>query len=230
MKASAIIVAAGSGTRLGLALPKAFVRIDGQSMLGRVLHTMRAVDSIGEVVIAAPDKMEAEARAEVSAAGLEIPVKITAGGERRQDSVRRALALTSAEAEIIVVHDAARPFATPAIFASSLQAVGAGIAGAIAAVPLADSLKLVDQNFVRSTVPRTRLWQAQTPQTFRREVLVAAHERAVREHLTATDDAELVEAAGGKIVVVEGSPLNLKVTTPDDLRMAEAIARSLFPR
>jgi 2-C-methyl-D-erythritol 4-phosphate cytidylyltransferase len=116
LTASAIIVAAGSGVRLGSDVPKAFAKIGGRSMLSYSLATVRQVDAIGEVVIAVPDGFENAARAEVAAAGLSVPVKITPGGLERQDSVRIALGLTSAESELILVHDAARPLATREIF------------------------------------------------------------------------------------------------------------------
>jgi 2-C-methyl-D-erythritol 4-phosphate cytidylyltransferase len=229
MRASAIIVAAGSGNRLGLGTSKAFVRIGSTTVMAFTLRTMRTINAIEEVVITVPAGMEPAARAEVTAAALEVPVKITAGGVARQDSVRIALALTSAEAELIVVHDAARPFATAAIFESCLQAAARGD-GAIVAIPLADTLKRVEGHAISATVARAGLWQAQTPQCFRRAVLIEAHERALRDHLAATDDANLVERLGAMVEVVEGSPLNLKITTPDDLRLAAAIAPSLFPR
>lgn len=222
-------MAAGSGTRLGLQSPKAFVRLAGQTLLAYSLRAIGAVAEIDEVVIAAPIGMELAARAEVAAAAMEIPVKITPGGAERQDSVRIALALTSAEAEIVVVHDAARPFATPAIFAAAIAAA-AHAGAAIAAIPVADTLKRVDARTIFATLARAGLWQAQTPQAFRREILIRAHERATRERDRATDDAELAERIGLRVAVVDGSALNLKITTPDDLRIAEALAAALFPR
>jgi 2-C-methyl-D-erythritol 4-phosphate cytidylyltransferase len=227
MKASAIIVAAGSGTRLGLEMPKAFVRIARISLLMRVLQTIGGVEAIGEVVLAVPAGMQKSARAD--AAGLQIPVKITEGGVERQDSVRLALTLTSAEADLIVVHDAARPFATPAMFSACIDAATQS-GGAIVAIPVADTLKQVKGQAIAATVPRDGLWQAQTPQAFRRKLLVWAHEWAIRERITVTDDADLVQRLGMRVQVVQGSALNLKITTPDDLRIAEAIARFVFPR
>jgi len=226
MKASALIVAAGSGTRLGLETPKAFVRLGGMTLLARVLRTLRLVDAIGEAVVAVPSGMERAARGEANAVGVEIPVKITSGGAERQDSVRIALAFTSAEAEIVVVHDAARPFATPAMFSECIEAA-ARIGGAIAAIPLADTLKRVDGRSIQSTLTRSGLWQAQTPQAFNRALLVEAHARASGDGTVATDDSDLAERLGVRVEVVEGSPLNLKITTPDDLAMANAIAARL---
>ena len=226
MTASAIIVAAGSGVRLGRRTPKAFVKIGGRTMLAYSLDAIAQVASITEIVIAVPDGHESAARAEVTAANIALPIKITRGGAERQDSVRIALALTSAESDLVVVHDAARPLATPAMFASCLDAARRAD-GAIAAIAVADTLKRVAGSRVVETVARAGLWQAQTPQAFRRDVLIAAHERAVREGFIATDDADLVERFGAQgsahVEVVEGSTANIKVTTPADLAVVEAI-------
>ncbi|MGH7815587.1 MAG: 2-C-methyl-D-erythritol 4-phosphate cytidylyltransferase [Candidatus Binataceae bacterium] len=224
MKASAIIVAAGSGTRLGSAGPKAFVKLNGRALLAYSLEAIAQVPSIEEAVIAVPPGFESAARAEVSAAGLEIPVKIVPGGAERQDSVRIALALISAEAEIVVVHDAARPFATPELFEACIAAA-ARSGGAIAAIPASDTLKRAEDGTIVATVARANLWQAQTPQAFRRDLLVAAHRDAAAAKFAATDDADLVERAGGRVAIVEGSALNLKITTPADRSIAEAIAK-----
>lgn len=245
MKASAIIVAAGSGTRLGFDVPKAFVELGGHSMLSYSLRTIAAVAAIEEAVIALPAEMESRARADIKDAGLEIPVKLTQGGAERQDSVRIALELTSAEAELVVVHDAARPFATPTMFEAALTAA-ARSGGAIVATPLADTLKRIDLDdaddeddgagdrararIITATVARAGLWQAQTPQAFRRDLLIRAHQRAVHEQVAATDDAHLVELLGAKVEVVEGSALNFKITTAADLHLAElAVTSHLKP-
>ncbi len=271
MRASAIVVAAGSGLRLGAGIPKAFVPFGGSTLLGATLRTIGAVPTIGELVITVPAGMEARARHEVDAAGLEIPVKIVAGGAERQDSVRIALSLTSAEAELIVVHDAARPLASVAMFEACLERAAA-IGAAIVAIPVADTLKRVAKNDraggteqgarqcseaeragesascvqknesatrgqnqgaaesatrgqnIVATLPRAGLWQAQTPQAFRRRLILDAHARAMQAGITATDDSDLVEQTGAGVAVVPGSPANLKITTTDDLRLAEALA------
>ena len=222
MSASAIIVAAGSGVRLGSNMPKAFVKLGGRAMLSYSLATVAQVASISEVVIAVPEGFENAARAEVSAAGLAMPVKITPGGIERQDSVRIALELTGSESQLVIVHDAARPLATSAIFDACLAAA-ARAGGAIAAIPVSDTLKRVADTAITATVARAGLWQAQTPQAFRRDLLVAAHQRAISEKIAATDDADLVERTGARVEVVEASTNNLKITTPSDLAIVEAI-------
>lgn len=226
MKASVIIVAAGSGSRLGFGEPKAFVKVRGRTMLSYCLGTIARVRDLDEAVIAVPAGMESAVREECARAGLAIAVKITAGGAERQDSVRIALALTSAESEVVAVHDAARPFADPALFERCIE-TAARTGAAIAAIPVADTLKRVTNRSIRETVSRAGLYQAQTPQAFQRKLLAAAHERAVREKIAATDDADLVEQLGGTIEIVEASAINLKITTKADLAIAEAIAASM---
>jgi 2-C-methyl-D-erythritol 4-phosphate cytidylyltransferase len=225
MKASAIIVAAGSGNRLGRAELKAFVKIAGRAMLSYSLRTITEVSEIEEIVIAAPAGMERAARAEANAAGVKLPVKITAGGAERQDSVRIALALTSAEAEVIVVHDAARPFADADLFARCIAAARRS-GGGIAATPLSDTLKRGADGIIAATVARAGLWRAETPQAFQRHQLVAAHEHATREKIAATDDSDLVEQIGARVELVESRVINLKITTPADLALAELLAAS----
>jgi 2-C-methyl-D-erythritol 4-phosphate cytidylyltransferase len=225
MRVSVIVVAGGSGSRLGASTPKAFVKIRDATLLTRVLRTISAFAAADEVVIAVPAGMESAARDEADLIGLAIPVKIVAGGSERQDSVRIALDFTSAEAEIIVIHDAARPFATAAMFDACLT-TAARVGAAIVAIPVADTLKRVDRETIAETVPRAALWQAQTPQAFRRHMLVSVHEKALREEVVATDDADLVERGGATVAIVMGSPLNLKITTAEDLKLAEAIVAS----
>ena len=196
-------------------------------MLHYSLRAIAALEQIGEAVVTVPAGMERRARAEVERAGLDIPVKLVAGGAQRQDSVRIALGFTSAESEVVLVHDAARPFATSALLAACIDAAQRAD-GAIAAIAVADTLKRVESRTITATVAREELWQAQTPQAFKRAALVEAHDRAIRERWAATDDAELIERCGGRIEVVESSATNLKITTPADLEIAEALATRIF--
>ncbi|MGA2410351.1 MAG: 2-C-methyl-D-erythritol 4-phosphate cytidylyltransferase [Candidatus Binataceae bacterium] len=229
MQAAAIIVAAGSGTRLGSPLPKAFVCVAGRTMLSYSLRTIAAVPAVMELIVMVPAGMETVARAEVTSADPQLPVILAAGGIERQDSVRIALGLTSSEADLVIVHDAARPFAPLVLFQRCIDRA-AQDGAAIAAIPLADTLKRVDERGrIGATVPRAGLWQAQTPQVFARKLIVAAHDYALGRGIKATDDADLVEQMGQTVEVVEGSPMNLKITAPDDLALAEALAARLFP-
>jgi 2-C-methyl-D-erythritol 4-phosphate cytidylyltransferase len=226
MRASAIIVAAGSGSRLGRAEPKAFVPLGGQAMLYYSLAAIARVAGISEIIVTVPSGMQTAARDCARAAGAaDLPIKITPGGAERQDSVRIALAVVSVESELVLIHDAARPLANPELFAACLAAAERA-GGAIAAIPVADTLKRVADGVIAATIPRAELWQAQTPQAFRRSILLAAHERATSEKIAATDDADLAERIGARVEVVESIAPNLKITTPADLAMAEAILAS----
>lgn len=222
MKVSAIVVAAGSGARLGLDTPKAFVRLGEQTIVSYSLRTLSRIADVVEIVMTVPAGMQEAARTEAEKARLEIPVKLAPGGAERQDSVRIALELTSVESDLVIVHDAARPFASADLFEACLRAAARRDA-AIAAIPVADTLKRVEQGAITATVERSALYKAQTPQAFRRSLLVQAHDFARRERISATDDANLVEQAGGRVEIVEGSAFNLKITTPADLKLAEAL-------
>lgn len=222
MRASAIIVAAGSGSRLGSVTPKAFIQLGSRSLLYYSLRTIAQVPALCEAVVTVPAGMEAAAGAEAARAGLKIPVKIAPGGIERQDSVRIGLALTGAESDCVVIHDAARPFATPAMFDQALRAASEHGA-AIAAIAVADTLKRVESGAIVATIPRAALYQAQTPQAFRRDLLKRAHRHALENNIAATDDADLVERIGASVRIVDGSPLNLKITTPADLEIAQAL-------
>lgn len=223
MKASAIIVAAGSGVRLGYSQPKAFVELGDSPLLFYCLRTLREVAAVAEVIVAIPPGKQAAARAAAARAGLAVPVKLTEGGAERQDSVRIALSLASAEGSVVLVHDAARPFAPAALFSACIEAASR-VGGAIAAIPVADTLKEVQRNVIRRTHPRDGLFAAQTPQAFRRELLIAGH--SATPSARATDDAFLVEQLGTSVEIVAGTSLNFKITTPEDLRLARALIAS----
>jgi 2-C-methyl-D-erythritol 4-phosphate cytidylyltransferase len=209
--AAALLVAAGSGERLGAGRPKAFVELAGRPMLEWSLAALRAA-GIAEVVVALPP-------------GVPAPegVRGVPGGATRSASVRAALAEVSAD--VVLVHDAARPLVTPDVFARVLDAL-AGADCAIAAARVADTVKEADASgAVVATLDRSRLWAVQTPQAFRRDVLTRALDVSADVLARATDDAWLVERAGGSVRVVETSPANFKVTTPHDLRVAEILLR-----
>ena len=148
------------------------------------------------------------------------------GGAERSDSVAAGLAALSADCSVVLVHDAARPFVEAAVIDAVIREARSGVA-AVAAVPVTDTIKEVsaDDRRVLRTVPRERLWRAQTPQGFPRALLVEAHDRAQRAGVSATDDAALVERLGAFVVVVPDSPRNVKITTPEDLAWAEAWAK-----
>jgi 2-C-methyl-D-erythritol 4-phosphate cytidylyltransferase len=212
MKAAAVLVAAGSGERLGADRPKAFVVLAGRPMLEWSLEALAAA-GIVDVVVAVPDGERVEG-------AMCVP-----GGVTRSESVRNALAAVPPGAEAVVVHDAARPLVTPEHFARALAALEQAD-GAIAAAPVTDTVKEAGADrVVERTLDRSRLWAIQTPQAFRRAVLERALETGPDVLAQATDDAWLVERAGGRVVVVESTPENFKVTTAHDLRVAELLLR-----
>jgi 2-C-methyl-D-erythritol 4-phosphate cytidylyltransferase len=206
----AIVVAAGQGERFGA--PKQFLAVGDQRLVDRAVAVAGA--ACDEVVLVLPEGRVWDG-APVAAA--------VAGGRTRSESVRAGLAAIASDAEIAVVHDAARPLATPELFELVIDAVRAGADAAVPALPVTDTLKRVDGDRVVGTVDRDGLVAVQTPQAFRVAALRAAHTGAA----DATDDAALVEAVGGTVVVVGGDPRNLKVTNVADVAVVEALLAAL---
>jgi 2-C-methyl-D-erythritol 4-phosphate cytidylyltransferase len=227
--AALVLVAAGPGSRLGANRPKALVELAGRSILDHALESVSnpaAAALLGAIVVVAPASHLGQVERLVARRIADGTV--VAGGRERQDSVRAGLE-ACAGAEIVVVHDAARPFVSPVTLAAAIAAA-ADHGAAVAALPAVDTVKIVDdERFVASTPPRDRVWLAQTPQAFRREVLLSAH-TAAGDNLS-TDDAALVEAVRGRVQIVSGDPLTRKITTADDLRWAEwVLASGQWPR
>ena len=223
---NAVIVAAGKGERMGTLLPKPFLALAGVPLLIHTMWSLTQSSLITKLVIVVAPERETLLRDILDVHGpFSVPTCIVHGGPERQDSVRLGLAALDTECEIVVIHDAARPFIAAEIIDRSV-AVAAEVGGALVAIPARDTLKRVDPHgTVRETVPRQNLWLAQTPQTFRVPLIRAAHARALSAGVAATDDTALVEQLGGQVKVVLGDPLNFKITTPDDLRLAEAILK-----
>jgi len=217
----AIVVAAGSGSRLGADEPKAFLTIGGRSIVEVAVEEVVNARAIDGLVLVAPEGSEDRMRAALSAVASDAAV--VGGGHSRQASVRAGLAVTPADATIIVVHDAARPFAAPELFAEVVARVASGADGAIPVLAISDTVKRVSDGRVVATEPRDGLVLAQTPQAFRAELLRAYHERAYADGLEVTDDAALFEVAGARVVTVPGDPSNFKITTALDLAHADAL-------
>ncbi len=216
--AIALIVAAGRGERLGAGRPKALVELAGRPMLDWSLQALAASPEIEQVVVALP---VGAGLPEVSGEGV-VGVE---GGATRSESVRCALEVAQ-EGGPVLVHDAARPLLTPAIVRHVLAALAADVDAdaAIAAAPVTDTIKRVaDHGGVLETLDRSSLWAVQTPQVFRRDALERALAQPADVLGEATDDAWLVERAGGRVVLASVSAENLKVTTPLDLEIAEEL-------
>ncbi|APH00381.1 2-C-methyl-D-erythritol 4-phosphate cytidylyltransferase [Janibacter indicus] len=215
-----VVVAAGSGTRLGAERPKAFVEVVGTTILERAVAGVLEA-AVDELVVVVPEDLVAEATGRVDPLRPEgVDVTVVAGGAERTDSVAAGLAALSDAVSVVLVHDAARCLTPVVVFERVLAALAAGAAGAIPGVPVVDTIKVVDAGGVITATPlRDSLRAVQTPQGFDRALLTAAHASGA----AATDDAALVEALGHDVIVVEGDALGLKITTVDDLARAERL-------
>lgn len=222
-----VVVAAGSGTRLERPEPKAFVKVAGRSILERALETVFSLRQAVQVIVVAPSAMlaEATALAESTAGSAASYLTVVAGGDTRQQSVAAGLAQLAPEIETVLVHDAARAFTPVGLFNAVIAGVSEAGAGVIPGLPVADTIKQTDwTGAVEKTIDRSALVAVQTPQGFPRVELVAAYSKATEDH---TDDAAVFSAAGNVVSVIDGDPLAFKITTPWDLRRAEALIASV---
>lgn len=222
MKTWGLIVAAGSGERLGAGDPKAFRFVAGRPMLAWSLRAFERCAHIDGVVVVTPAGWGGRVSKMAEAHAPALDVLAIGGGETRQASVRAGLRAIPADVGAVVVHDAARPLVTPGAIARAVEAL-ASAEGAVCALPVADTIKRAAYDRVAETVPRGDLWRAQTPQAFRIESLRDAHERALERGFEATDDAQVLEAAGRDVVLVPGDARNIKITVLEDLALAEAL-------
>jgi 2-C-methyl-D-erythritol 4-phosphate cytidylyltransferase / 2-C-methyl-D-erythritol 2,4-cyclodiphosphate synthase len=230
MFVSAILAAAGRGTRLGAGTPKQLLPLGERTILQRSFDVVERHDRIDEIVVALPPDLAHTPPSFLISSRK--PVRIVDGGMRRQDSVAKAFAQVSKSASLIVIHDAARPFASADLFTRVIEAAATGGA-AIAAVQAHDTVKEATaasgMRVVARTLPRESIYLAQTPQAFTRTVLEAAIEHGRRSVDAATDEASLAEHAGHPVRVVEGESTNIKITTPHDLRVSEALVQAQIP-
>jgi 2-C-methyl-D-erythritol 4-phosphate cytidylyltransferase/2-C-methyl-D-erythritol 2,4-cyclodiphosphate synthase len=227
---SVIIAAGGRGRRFGGAVPKQLLAVHGKSPLERALDTFASHDEVSEIIVALPEEFVADPPLYVS--GMSKPVRLVPGGARRQDSVANAFQLVDRGADVVVVHDAARPFVSEALISRTIAAA-AETGAAVAALRSSDTVKrgglpggspAGGHLLVAETLPRDAIYLAQTPQAFRRDVLQDA--LALSEVAAdATDEASLAERAGHRVRLVEGESTNIKITTPADAPVADAIAR-----
>ncbi|MFI5060656.1 MAG: 2-C-methyl-D-erythritol 4-phosphate cytidylyltransferase [Actinomycetales bacterium] len=219
-RVSVVVVAAGSGTRLGADVPKAFVALSGSTLLERSAHAVSGMREESHLIVVAPESFVAEARSQAERA-FGGPVSVVAGGETRQQSVARGLAMVPASVDVVLVHDAARALTPSALFDAVVAEVDARGHGVIPGLPVSDTIKRVGvRGDIHETVDRSVLSAVQTPQGFPRSDLVAAYAAATSDE---TDDAGLVTALGLDVSVIPGDELAFKVTTPADLRRAELV-------
>jgi 2-C-methyl-D-erythritol 4-phosphate cytidylyltransferase len=217
MKVSALITAGGYGRRMGVPAGKQFMEIAGKPLLLWTLAVFEQVKGLAEVVVVVNKEDFGRFKG--------LGVRLAQAGERRQDSVYQGLQQISKEAEIVVIHDGARPLVSVDLIQASIAAARDEGAGVVA-VPVKNTIKKVSpQNFVIGTEDRGLLWAAQTPQTFRVKLIKEAYEKARAEKIEATDDAALVERLGYAVKIVPGSYENIKVTTPEDVMLAELLLK-----
>jgi 2-C-methyl-D-erythritol 4-phosphate cytidylyltransferase len=217
----AIIAAAGTGSRMASDRPKQFLQLAGTPIIFHTLKPFELCDSIQEVIVVLPAEESAEFLAQAGKYGLRKLTRVVPGGATRADSVKRGLmAIRSATAEIVAVHDGVRPFVTVEEITETVAAAQRDGA-AILATPVTDTIKLVEGDAVVKTVERRTLRHALTPQCFRYELLRRAYDQVDVDDPSLTDESALVERLGQRVTIVDGSPRNIKITTPRDLVIAE---------
>jgi len=219
----AIIAAAGTGSRMASDRPKQFLQLAGTPIIFHTLKPFELCDSIQEVIVVLPAEESAAFLAQAGKYGLRKLTRVVPGGATRADSVKRGLmAIRSATAEIVAVHDGVRPFVTVEEITETVTAAQRDGA-AILATPVTDTIKLVEDGAVVKTVERRSLRHALTPQCFRYELLRRAYDQVDVDDPSLTDESALVERLGQRVTIVDGSPRNIKITTPRDLVIAETL-------
>ena len=225
--ASAVIVAAGRGTRMGMDINKQYMDICGKPMLARTLQVFEDCSCIDEVILVVNSRDIFYCRHNIIERFNFSKVRsLVSGGETRQNSVYNGLCNISNRCDVVLIHDGARPFIRSEEIISCIDTAYEFGASAIA-TPVKDTIKLADdEGFIRETLDRSVLWAVQTPQAFLCSLIMAAHRKAMEDGFTGTDDAVLVERMGIKVKLVKGSYNNIKVTTKEDIKLAEILANS----
>ncbi|MBX7258622.1 MAG: 2-C-methyl-D-erythritol 4-phosphate cytidylyltransferase [Candidatus Hydrogenedentes bacterium] len=218
-----LIPAAGMGLRLGCDGPKALIDVAGKPLLVRTLERFQPLNLLSGTVVIVPAGFEAAFEAALEKAFPRVPISLVTGGAERQISVSNGLNALGTDTEIVAIHDAARPFVSTESVAESIEAADQ-FGAATVAVPSIDTILVGDaDSFLIDTPDRARLWACQTPQTFRVSVIREAHAAAKQADYLGTDDATLVQRTGHTVKLVRGTPLNFKVTTPEDLALARCV-------
>ncbi len=212
---------------MGKDLPKAFLPVAGVPLLVRTLYSVERTPSISKGIVAITPGWKEYCQGLLDQYGpFRLPWVVIHGGKERQDSVQLGLTQLDKNCELVVIHDGARPFVRAEVIDKSVE-IAAEAGGAVVAVPAKDTIKRVSAaGIISETLPRQELWLAQTPQTFRVALIREAHTWASTHNMVATDDAALLEKMGGVVKIVRGDPYNIKITTPEDLSLAELIIQS----
>jgi 2-C-methyl-D-erythritol 4-phosphate cytidylyltransferase len=227
-KSFALIPAAGMGKRMGASINKQYLQLGGMPIVARTIAVFEKSPLIESIILVTPqEEIPYCIEHVVKAYGFRKVAAIVPGGKERQNSVMNGLdtlkTMTSPE-DIILIHDGVRPFITEELIAESISVAGSGC-GALVAVPVKDTIKTVCNGQVTGTPDRDTLWQAQTPQSFIFKDIHSAHSRAEQESFLGTDDASLLERDGGVVRIIRGDYRNIKITTPEDLILAEAFLK-----
>ena len=226
MKVSAIIPAAGSGERFGE--EKQFKLLSGRPLFFHTLKLFLQSDYIDEIIVAVPSANVDSTHRDVLSMSAGKPVKVVAGGTRRQDSVKNGIDVSDSDSTLVCIHDAARPFVTEDLIQRSISACEFAD-GAVVGIPSKDTVKFSENGLVKETLDREKIWLAQTPQCFHKNKLIQALYYAETENLTGTDESALMEAMGFSIKLVDGDSNNFKITTKDDWIRAEVVAARQAP-
>jgi len=224
----AIIPAAGVGARMQSDRAKQMLELGGVPLLIHTLQRFESCDAVDQIILVLQPDLTGEVLGLISRFGLKKISRVVAGGAERQDSVYRGLqVLDETEAGVVAIHDAARPFVLPQEIKVVIERAAA-VGAAIMAVPATDTMKQVRSGRIQRTLDRRRICHAQTPQAFRFSIIREAYAKAYQDGFIGTDDSQLVERMGRPVSVVEGSPMNIKITRPLDLCLAETILQQYF--
>lgn len=228
-KIAAVIVAGGSGKRMGTFIKKQFIKLMDKEVLAYTIEAFNQMEEISEIVVVVGMEDINKVKEEIiQKYGYHKVSQVVAGGKERQDSVYNGLMATSKQTEYVMIHDGARPFISENVLKRAIEDT-IKYKATIVAVPVKDTIKEVNHeaHIVEKTPEREKLWMVQTPQSFKRSLLIEAYEAAKREALKVTDDSMIVEAYGQKVHVVLGDYTNIKITTPDDLEIGESILKRI---
>jgi 2-C-methyl-D-erythritol 4-phosphate cytidylyltransferase len=228
MHVTVIVAAAGEGERIGGAIPKPYLLLAGRPVILRTLDQCFAAETVNDVILVVAESELGRCEALLHSDGLlrDRSWRLQTGGASRQESVKRGLEKIGSDTDIVVIHDGARPLVSSKLIDQCIETTcdkGAVVVG----VPVRDTIKVIsDDRFIQSTPDRSRLWEIQTPQVFRRNLIIEAHDSAAQARIETTDDAMLVERIGKPVFVVQGDRSNLKITVPEDILFAEALIQN----
>lgn len=224
MKVVAIIVAAGSGKRMGRSTKKQFLSIGSKPILAYTLDVFDSINKVDRIILVIPEGWKRYCQKKIiEKYGYKKEIELTGGGARRQDSVARGLALVSGDYEIVIIHDGVRPFVTRRMIVDSI-AKARRFGACVVAVPASDTIKMAKSNgVIEKTLSREYLWRVQTPQTFRLGLIKKAYAKALKNKFYGTDDAQLVERINRPVRVISGDYRNIKITTKEDLVLAKKL-------